>query len=71
VRQHDLVRDKAVRHGFNVATAKQGPMSVADFAAGIEAYELYRQVHDRRAEAQHTLDGIRRGLADSLSGGGR
>jgi len=48
-RRVDRVRDRALRHGFNVATAEAGPMSLAQFVAGVDAYELYLSCHDRRA----------------------
>jgi len=48
----DLVRDHALRHGYNVLTT-EGPalISFAAWKAGVEAYELYRSVRDRRHDA--------------------
>ena len=49
VRTRDLVRGRALLHGWNVMTA-EGPelSSFSSFKAGVEAYDLYMKVHDRR-----------------------
>jgi hypothetical protein len=47
-RQRDLVRRNAIAWGWSVMTAQGSPPSVASFAAGVEAFELYRSAHDRR-----------------------
>jgi hypothetical protein len=52
VRQRDLVRHRALTHGYNVLCAEQpAVISYASFRAGVEAYELYRAVHDRRTRS--------------------
>ena len=50
VRTRDLVRDKALRWGYAVMTG-EGPAlaTFPSFKAAVEAYELYRAVHDRRS----------------------
>ena len=48
-RQRDLVRRNAIAWGWSVMTAQGSPPSVASFAAGVEAFEMYRAAHDRRA----------------------
>jgi len=48
-RQRDLVRRNAIAWGWSVMTAQGSPPSVASFAAGVEAFEMYRAGHDRRA----------------------
>jgi hypothetical protein len=52
VRRTDQVRFRALIHGWNVLTA-EGPAlaTFASFKAGVEAYELYRSVHDRRGRS--------------------
>lgn len=49
VRVRDLVRSRALQHGYNVLTA-EGPAlaSYASFVAGVDAYELYMACHNRR-----------------------
>lgn len=47
-RQRDLVRRNAIAWGWSVMTAQGSPPSVASFAAGVEAFEMYRSAHDRR-----------------------
>lgn len=49
LRQRDLVRQRAIAWGWSVMTAQGSPPSVASFAAGVEAFELYLAAHDRRA----------------------
>ena len=49
VRVRDLVRHRALIHGYNVQQAGgAGVVPYAAFVAGVDAYELYRDVHDRR-----------------------
>jgi hypothetical protein len=49
-RARDLVREKALIKGLDVMAAHgRAPYSVADFAAGVEAYEWYRRENDKRA----------------------
>ena len=47
-RKRDLVRQRAIAWGWSVMTAQGSPPSVASFAAGVEAFEMYRAAHDRR-----------------------
>jgi hypothetical protein len=47
-RQRDLVRDHALAWGWRVMTADGPGPTVAAFRAGVDAYEMYRRVHDRR-----------------------
>lgn len=49
VRVRDLVRQRALLHGYNVQQAGGGSVvPYAAWVAGVDAYELYRSVHDRR-----------------------
>lgn len=50
VRGRDLVRSRALQHGYNVLCA-EGPalVSYASFVAGVDAYDLYMACHERRA----------------------
>jgi hypothetical protein len=49
-RHRDLVREKALIVGLEAMNQRGlGPHSVADFAAGVAAYEEYRRRNDRRA----------------------
>ena len=50
VRQRDLVRGRALLHGWNVLCA-EGPelSSFSSFKAGVQAFEDYMACHDRRA----------------------
>ena len=50
VRTRDLVRGRALLHGWNVCTA-EGPelSSFSSFKAGVQAFEDYMLMHDRRA----------------------
>ena len=49
VRVRDLVRSRALQHGYNVLVA-EGPalISYGSWLAGVEAYELYLSCHNRR-----------------------
>ena len=47
-RQRDLVRQHAIGWGWSVMMAQGSPPSVPSFAAGVEAFEMYVQAHDRR-----------------------
>jgi len=49
-RARDLVREKALIKGLDVMAAHgRAPYSVADFAAGVEAYEWYRRENAKEA----------------------
>ena len=51
VRARNLVRERAFLHGYNVLTAEGKTLVAFDsFRAAVEAYELYREVHDRRGK---------------------
>jgi hypothetical protein len=51
VRARNLVRERALLHGYNVLTSEGKTMVALDsFKAAVEAYELYREVHDRRGK---------------------
>jgi hypothetical protein len=48
VRQHDLVRQRALLHGWNTLSELPGAPSYGTFVAAVEAYETYMLCHDRR-----------------------
>ena len=51
VRARNLVRERALLHGYNVLTAEGKTMVAFDsFKASVEAFELYLIVHDRRGK---------------------
>ncbi len=48
-RRRDLIRENALHLGQETASQTGGvPIAFTAFKAGVEAYELYRSVHDRR-----------------------
>lgn len=48
VRVRDLVRGRALLHGWNVLTADSLRVSFSSWKAGVEAFEEYVRDHDRR-----------------------
>ena len=49
VRQRDLVRARALLHGYNtLQSGERAVISFDSFAAGYEAVEDYRACHDKR-----------------------
>lgn len=50
VRSKDLVRGRALLHGYNVLTGGEALVAFDTFRAAVEAYELYLEVHDRRGK---------------------
>ncbi len=48
-RKRDLIRENALHLGHITASQEGGvPIRFDAFRAGVEAYELYKAVHDRR-----------------------